>query len=435
MLTTEPTPATEPQRSERDASFANDPRWALVERIVGSPPFERAPRLSQLLVYLARQTLLGNQDRLSESVIAAEVFERSSSFDPAVDTIVRSHMVRLRQKLEQYSMQADPAEHWKVHAPKGSYSLNFFPALLPTAPAPQAPVVVPPSRGQRKLVALCAALGIFCLFLLAVLFFRSHSHPDASVVAQPPAHPLWSLLFHNNQNTTFVAADSGLVALHSLTGSATDLDDYVHHNFTKQLRGFDRNESALYFDVGSRRYTSFVDLTMAQRVLQLPQTRAGRLQVRYARDLTVSDLKTGNWILSGDHGANPWVLLFEPNMNFVERTDPQSGRTYLLNRHPQPGESASYFYSPTHGNRTVFGMLALLPNLSGTGQVLIAGGTSLAGTEAVSDFLFNDAALLPFLKRIERPDGSLPHFEVLLQSNNLNGDAGSFKILASRIYR
>src|ERR1700748_3421431 len=127
MLTAEPAPTEEPRLSERNAAFANDPRWALIERIVESPSFERAPRLSQLLVYLARQTLLGYQDKLSESVIAAEVFDRSASFDPAVDTIVRSHMVRLRQKLEQYSMQADPAEPWKVHAPKGAYCLNFFP--------------------------------------------------------------------------------------------------------------------------------------------------------------------------------------------------------------------------------------------------------------------------------------------------------------------
>jgi hypothetical protein len=54
----------------------------------------------------------------------------------------------------------------------------------------------------------------------------------------------------------------------------------------------------------------------------------------------------------------------------------------------------------------------------------------MAGAEAISDFLFDDADLLPFLSKLRKPDGSLSHFEVLLESNSLNGSAGPFRILA-----
>jgi hypothetical protein len=82
----------------------------------------------------------------------------------------------------------------------------------------------------------------------------------------------------------------------------------------------------------------------------------------------------------------------------------------------------------------VLGVLAFLPNLDGNGNALIIEGNSMAGTEAISDFLFDDAVLLPFLAKIKKADGSLPHFEVLVKSNNVNGSAGPFHILAYRTH-
>ena len=78
------------------------------------------------------------------------------------------------------------------------------------------------------------------------------------------------------------------------------------------------------------------------------------------------------------------------------------------------------------------GVLAFLANLDGAGNVLIVEGNSMAGTEAISDFLFDDHALLPFLATITRPDGSLPHFEVLIESTSINGSAGPFQVIAGR---
>ncbi|HTF64257.1 MAG TPA: hypothetical protein VK638_16355, partial [Edaphobacter sp.] len=61
-------------------------------------------------------------------------------------------------------------------------------------------------------------------------------------------------------------------------------------------------------------------------------------------------------------------------------------------------------------------------------------GNSMAGTEAITDFLLNDDALLPFLNQLKRPDGTLPHFEVLVESNSVNGNAGPFRILSYRTH-
>jgi len=40
--------------------------------------------------------------------------------------------------------------------------------------------------------------------------------------------------------------------------------------------------------------------------------------------------------------------------------------------------------------------------------------------------------LLPFLSKIRNPDGSIPYFEVLLQSSNMNGSASQLRVIAYR---
>jgi hypothetical protein len=59
-------------------------------------------------------------------------------------------------------------------------------------------------------------------------------------------------------------------------------------------------------------------------------------------------------------------------------------------------------------------------------------GVSMAGTEAATDFVNDDAQLLPFLNQIKRADGTLPHFELLLESRNMGASAVRSQILAWR---
>ncbi|HEY1744419.1 MAG TPA: hypothetical protein VGG18_14720 [Granulicella sp.] len=101
-----------------------------------------------------------------------------------------------------------------------------------------------------------------------------------------------------------------------------------------------------------------------------------------------------------------------------------------MNRPPQDGERS--FYSATA--QAEYGVLAFLPNLSGNGNVLIVEGTSVAGTEAISDFLFMDSDLEPLLRKITGKDGSIPRFEIMVELKSLNGSASRSRIVAYRTY-
>jgi hypothetical protein len=430
-------PANQLTAREEADLLAEDERWLTIQHLVESPYFKRSPRLRSLLLYLAAQTLAARTDLLTEYNIATTVFERNTDFNPDVDTIVRSHMVRLRQKLDQYAVENSANGSICVTVPKGEYRVRFDHAMprlaQPAVSVLPAPVDTPPDRRNPLLLA-CGILSLTVLVLLAALvtvLLRSREKTPASSIAE---HPLWSHFFQPHQTTTLIAADSGLVLLHRMTGKSTTLQEYLTRDFSHETRGLSAERTDEVLNMGERRYTSFVDLNIYRRVQQLAAASPGKLDVRYARDMQMDELKQGNVILSGSRGANPWLALYEPRMNFIG-TDEWVHHGYtFLNRHPLPGETAAFSTSEGDPTQRVLGVLAYLPNLEGTGHTLIVEGNSMAGTEAISDFLFDDAALLPFLRKVTKSDGTVPYFEVLIEANSVNGSAGPFRILAYRTY-
>jgi hypothetical protein len=424
-------------------NLAEDERWQTVQRIVDSPHFCKSPRLSRLLLYLSEQTLLDRIDLLTEQTIAIMVFERKADFDPGVDTIVRSHMVRLRQRLDQYAAEFPAVCPVRVTVPKGEYVVRFectattFPQpmaadLSSETPTAQGQSPSPSRRTLNPLAWLCGVMGLVIVVLIAALYMN---HTTRKLTETPAVtHPLWSYFFQSHQVITFVAADNGLVLLHRMTKKDTTLAEYLARDFSRQLRGLSKERVEEVMNIADRRYTSFVDLNLFRRVQQLPFSSPGGLVVKYARDVQMDELKQGNIILSGARGANPWLELYEPQLNFIGSNDAIRHTYSFLNLHPQTGEPDRFFVSESDPKKRTLGVLAFLPNLGGNGNVLIVEGNSMAGTEAISDFLFNDHALLPFLSKIKRSDGTLPHFEVLIDSNSINGSAGAFHILAYRTH-
>jgi hypothetical protein len=237
-----------------------------------------------------------------------------------------------------------------------------------------------------------------------------------------------------------VAADSGLVIYHNMTRRQFGLDEYLLGKYRRdpgEQNVFGTTTSARDWEVnlGNRRYTSMVDLDAILSLSELARVAGGKLQVRYARDLRPNDLKTGNVILIGAAEANPWVELFEHNLNFVFQDDYKTGIFSVINRQPQAGEPAQWGSRWNDPQRKVYGLVAYVPNLAGDGNVLLLEGTSMSGTEAARDFVMDDSQLLPFLKRIQRADGTVPHFEILLGTRNVSASALRNDLLAWRTSR
>lgn len=436
-----PSPAVESEAARRE----------LVQRIVHSSTFVRSERLGTLLTYICDMAFKGREEELNEQKIGQEVFGRSQDYDSAVDGIVRSQASRLRQRLELYFQQEGADEPIWIVIPRGGYVPVFetkstsapmpsvanpagnIPEIAPSAPA-QISNIYPRDSFPRQWLpwGLSLVLGL----MLVGLWFHHRRLPGLAPAADPTTHQFWSHLFTGNQPTMVVAPDSGLVLFHGLSGKDVDLKEYLDAGYRAELNGLPQigpaaAREAWLVDLANRRYTSMVDLKAIICLKDRARTLGSDVSVRYARDLRPNDFKTGPVILLGASSADPWVELFEQNMNFILKDD-YTKIFWVLNRSPQKGEPARWETDRADPQRRVFGLVAYMPNLTGDSNALLLEGTSMSGTEAAMDFVDNDAQLLPFLNRIRRPDGTLPHFELLLETHNMGASAVRSQILAWR---
>jgi hypothetical protein len=128
------------------------------------------------------------------------------------------------------------------------------------------------------------------------------------------------------------------------------------------------------------------------------------------------------------------VELFEHQMDFVFSIDTPDKHSVFLNRNPQSGEPAAY--TPEHdGPHQIYAVIAFLPNLTATGNVLLLEGISMAGTESAVDLLMDDRRLVPILNEIRRPDGTLPHFEMMIATNIVKDSPAPPQVLALHVHR
>ena len=448
MISARPERGTEDahRRPVHRATASEAARLELVNRVAHSQTFGRSERLGSLLTYICEMALEGREAELNEQKIGHAVFGRSQDYDSAVDGIVRSQASRLRQRLEQYFQQEGADEPLRIVIPRGGYVPMFEPKGTSETPsvvgstqpvAEIAPSVPAHITNIHSKVSILWRWGLSLVLVLMLVALWVHDRwRQVPVTVVPQAHTFWSHIFTRNQLTMVVAPDSGLVLFHGLSGQDIGLTEYLEGGYRSELNGPPQIGPAAarkdwLVDLANRRYTSMVDLEAILTLKDRARSLGSDVSVRYARDLRPNDFKTGNVVLLGASSANPWVELFERNMNFLLKDD-YTKSFWVVNRNPQKGEPARWETLRVDPQRRVFGLVAYMPNLAGDGNALILEGTSMSGTEAARDFVADDQQLLPFLTRISRPDGILPHFELLLETENMSASAARSQILAWR---
>lgn len=127
-------------------TIPNDERWQLVQRVLTSSVFTRAPRMIALLSFLMRRKLSGMEASITEHTIGVEVFRRAPrDFDTTIDPVVRVQMGRLRERLARYDASPESAAGPRIVIPAGSY----VPEL--TAPQTASPTQAAQLRPARMI--------------------------------------------------------------------------------------------------------------------------------------------------------------------------------------------------------------------------------------------------------------------------------------------
>lgn len=112
---------------------------AALARMLASEPFRGSAQLAAFLRFIVEETLAGNADRIKGYAIAVEALGRDSSFDPAIDPIVRVEANRLRRAIDTY--YAGPGQHDPVviGLKRGGYVPTFQVREVERAPETAAP--------------------------------------------------------------------------------------------------------------------------------------------------------------------------------------------------------------------------------------------------------------------------------------------------------
>jgi eukaryotic-like serine/threonine-protein kinase len=108
-----------------EPALSNEAIQEQLQKILSSPMLVRSKRLVRFLSFIVDKELKGEGRDLNEYPIGIEVYERPSSFDPQIDTIVRTEARRLRLKLRQYYETEGNGDPILIEVPKGSYAPTF----------------------------------------------------------------------------------------------------------------------------------------------------------------------------------------------------------------------------------------------------------------------------------------------------------------------
>lgn len=423
--------ASEPDITEKE-------KRELVRRVLQSRPLSSSRALQGFLQFVTDHALAGDLDAIREQRIGSEVLGRKGDYDPAADNIVRVRAHELRQKLAKYFSTDGADEPIIITIPKGSYVPAFTPRASEAAPQHPEIVVAPRSKtsGMPQWIPW-SVVGI----LLALLVIRTLIPPGISSAANavpassPAIRDLWGQFFReSSRELTVVSADSGFALWQDVTGQNVELGDYITRKFVQD------GSSTQLGEVASRLCTSPADLSVALEVANVSRGFRGRIRHRYSRDITAGELRTGNAILMGSRRSNPWVGLFESRMNFVLAIDGKPGAPHFLNKSPKPGEPADFaipsrFDSAGTEKRQMvsYAVAALVPNLSGSGLVLILEGLSMEGTAAIGDVVTNPDKLAILLRKLgHQPGTPVKPFEALVKLTSIPGGFAYPEAIATR---
>ncbi|MFP5210179.1 MAG: hypothetical protein ACLGRW_12900 [Acidobacteriota bacterium] len=443
-----------PSRSSWPEWFQNDPRWQVAQRVVASQQFVRSRLLAKFLLYIVAETLEDRKGNITEHRIGVHVFDRAPSYSSIEDNIVRTYARQLRRRLAEYFAGEGVGEPLYIDIPLGGYVPAFVPAPSAGAPAQEKEASRRPSiRGAlpelperltaatthlranwKRWLLTSSWLAAYSLVLGCLVWLVAVRRGEPHPVPPPaqPTTPLWSALFGGPANCYIVPADAGINLLEDLTRRPLPLAYYMNGSYLNlPLPQVDAHSAD---DLRGQQFTSFIDMQTVSALTRLPEYNSQRVILRFPRDVQLDDLKDANDVILGAMGSNPWAAIAQSGGNFriVSSKDMQSDM--LINMKPQPGEAASYVSHWNQPAHETFSVIAYLPNLSGSGHLLLLQGLDVAGTQAAAEALLHPDVIAPILRKATRRDGSLRAFEILLRSTSLESNATNTEVIGSRIY-
>jgi hypothetical protein len=414
--------------SRANSSTLEDRRKLLVERIAASPYFSRSARLRDLLVYLCERVLEGDAAEIHEQEVGHKVFGRAADYDTATDNIVRVHASMLRKRLEQYFSTEGAGEPVVIEIPKG----NYAPVFHERPGSSTSPVMVPPAPGAPKPDWRLRALAASTLLLASSTIYLAL--PRGAPAALPRGENVrlfWSQIFRPHQPTDLVLDDAALGLYQELTSRPLTLADYFDRGYLRTLAetaaGAKLDEQSATAIV-LRRQSSYAAASFVWNLGRKAGALSAQATLHFARDYSFHALKSDNAVLVGNSRSNPWAEPFESKLGLHWAFDTASSLYYPVD--------AKHSYRPAGSGeaREGYAVIALLPNLGSSGNVLLVSATGGSAMNSTADFLTDEEAMARLRGALPgAPADRFPSFEALLRLKGRSTRPGDAAIVVGRL--
>src|SRR5215472_16398937 len=171
---------------------------AQVSRIIDSKNLRLSEGQCRLLTYLADKSLAGEADELKEYVVGVDAFGKPPTYDPRQESVVRTQVARLRQKLADYYHTEGTNDPIFVDLPKGGFKVNFEERITPSETPKAAEPPLPGWRRRETLLAAGLALAMVAAIYFSIRPVRAERALPVATLT-PELQQLWTPILNSNR--------------------------------------------------------------------------------------------------------------------------------------------------------------------------------------------------------------------------------------------
>ncbi len=405
------------QSQEANEKVPIDNTREALERILASPAFTQAQRLSRFLRYTVEHLIHKEADSLKEYHLGMAVFDKDESFDPRTDPIVRVEAGRLRAKLKEYYAAEGRNDPVLIDVPKGSYVPVV--SLRSSIPAPSGVPAVPLSsaRNPWKLAAISSTLlAAVVLVLWGIAAYKQNRSADSLSEAArsqpllPELLPIWKP-FLTPASKNFVVFGSPIFFAspqNNLFVRPYQINEAANLTTDRQLLALQERLGPL---AGPRYdYTLMRDAIALQRLTAFLVGYGSSLTAAPAHEAVWDSIKEGNIIFLGAPRMNPLMRHLPVQQDFEWDADQN-----VRNHNPQPGEQQVYS-TPSHEDVVSYAVVASFPGLRPDREILMLAAHGGPGTQAAVDYLTRIETVRTINETLKLSDkGPRKHYQMLLR--------------------
>jgi hypothetical protein len=440
----------------------------VLDRVLKSKHFVNAHKKKRFLQLVCDFYLKGKAHELNEHLLAYDVFERDSNYNPSADPIVRVFAHDIRKKLETYYQTEGAADTIRLEIPPGSYQ-PVFTRRPDKADSQDSAVVGSQARSRFASPATIGLLvAVLCLAIVTVVLvvsnrqlreqvklievnrdpaatgevwaaFLKDSNPPLVILSNPPVLRLTNPSDPDSLLKDSISLEPSSIELLKdkfvtnpgliITESDTLSGDRAGNADSKKDRVTPERSRPPGLIFSTNDYTGMGEAIGLHYLTDFFHRTGRSIVLKQSRTLSVEDLKKHNVILLGGVWVNEWSSKLARTDDFVF-----TGRATIENRNPRPGEEREYLpqFDRRTGNLIIdYGLITIKPNISEANQVILLAGIHSQGTEAAAEYLTERNYLDQLNQRLVQTEPGSPHyFQVLLRVGVENGIPTTITMLA-----